>query len=216
MLDLLRRAAFAGLGRPVADREAATALTQRPDHLLPRPWLSGVEKRTPSTTLRDGTSDQRIRVRSLSSDRIAEGTVVCESVVQLTLWTVACVPPPQVRNPAAVIEGGRMHPQSRSQGMTAEINALEDPRAQPAGGSNQASPAREQARAHGQAGTDTVNLTEAARQLSRLEHRIMEQPAIDGQRVGQAREAIADCSYAIDVGRVASKLLQFEACLNAR
>lgn len=105
--------------------------------------------------------------------------------------------------------------------MAIEINGLDNPHAQPAGDGSQVSPAREQAEASArqapeQAGTDTVNLTEAARRLSQLEDRIKEQPATDSQRVGQVREAIADGNYAIDVGRVASKLLQFEAYLPNR
>lgn len=63
----------------------APKLVRRGDRVTLSAKLSGVEVRMLGTALSDGASGQRVRVRSLSSDRIVEGTVVSQGVVQVTL-----------------------------------------------------------------------------------------------------------------------------------
>jgi len=102
--------------------------------------------------------------------------------------------------------------------MSIEINGLDNPRTQ---GSDPTQAASQPEAAGGQApqpadsarAGDTVNLTDAAQQLSRLESQIREQPVVDTQRVEQVRQAINDGSYQVDPRGVAQKLMQFEAYL---
>ncbi len=58
---------------------------------------------------------------------------------------------------------------------------------------------------------DTVQLTDAARELSRLEAQVRAAPEVDSRRVEQLRAAIQDGSYKIDTDAVATGLLKFEA-----
>jgi negative regulator of flagellin synthesis FlgM len=61
------------------------------------------------------------------------------------------------------------------------------------------------------AGSDSVELTDKARQLQRLEEKLAEFPAVDSQRVAEIRQAIADGSYRIDADLIAERMLATEA-----
>ncbi len=58
---------------------------------------------------------------------------------------------------------------------------------------------------------DTVQLTDAAQELSRLEAQVRAAPEVDSRRVEQLRAAIQNGSYKIDTDAVATGLLKFEA-----
>lgn len=62
--------------------------------------------------------------------------------------------------------------------------------------------------------TDTVNLTDRAARLQRLEAQIESQPVVDARRVAEIQRALATGSFEIRPAQVADKLLQFEAGLN--
>lgn len=67
--------------------------------------------------------------------------------------------------------------------------------------------APKQANASGEA----VHLSQEAQQLQRISDKLRDQPEVNSARVAQLKQAIADGSYQVDAGRVASKLLDFEA-----
>ncbi len=60
---------------------------------------------------------------------------------------------------------------------------------------------------------DTVNLTDAAQQLKKLEASLASVPVVDAQRVESIRQAIANGSYEINPERVAEQMLAFESAL---
>jgi negative regulator of flagellin synthesis FlgM len=56
-------------------------------------------------------------------------------------------------------------------------------------------------------GTDSVDLTDGARQMHDLQATVAATPVIDSHRVAALREAIANGSYRIDPQRIADGLL---------
>ena len=58
---------------------------------------------------------------------------------------------------------------------------------------------------------DSVQLTDKAQQLLRLEEKLAEFPAVDSQRVDAIRKAIADGSYKIDADLIAERMLATES-----
>lgn len=64
-----------------------------------------------------------------------------------------------------------------------------------------------------EAAGDTVQLTDTATQLQKLEARLRTQPDVDTARVEALRQRIAAGEYQVDPGRVAAKLLRFDQSL---
>ncbi|WP_297526493.1 flagellar biosynthesis anti-sigma factor FlgM [Thiohalobacter sp.] len=62
-------------------------------------------------------------------------------------------------------------------------------------------------------GSDQVTLTPQARQLRALEARIAEQPEVDGNRVAQIREALANGTFEVNAERIAAKMSSLERAL---
>lgn len=60
---------------------------------------------------------------------------------------------------------------------------------------------------------DTVNLTDTAAYLRKLESTLSALPIVDIQRTEDIKKAIADGRFVIDPVRVADKLLRFESML---
>lgn len=58
---------------------------------------------------------------------------------------------------------------------------------------------------------ETVHLSQEAQQLQKISDKLRDQPTVNSARVAELKQAIADGSYQVDAGRVASKLLDFEA-----
>ena len=58
---------------------------------------------------------------------------------------------------------------------------------------------------------ETVHFSQEAQQLQKISDKLRDQPTVNSARVAQLKQAIADGSYQVDAGRVAGKLLQFEA-----
>ena len=58
---------------------------------------------------------------------------------------------------------------------------------------------------------EAVHLSQEAQKLQQISDKLRDQPAVDSARVAQLKQAIADGSYKVDAGRVATKLLDFEA-----
>ena len=58
---------------------------------------------------------------------------------------------------------------------------------------------------------EAVHLSQEAQQLQKISDKVRDQPEVNSARVAQLKQAIADGSYQVDAGRVASKLLDFEA-----
>lgn len=63
---------------------------------------------------------------------------------------------------------------------------------------------------------DTVTLTETASQLRSLTLALAERPVVDTKRVDDLRRAIANGTYSIDAGKVADRLLDYEAAILER
>jgi len=61
--------------------------------------------------------------------------------------------------------------------------------------------------------SDTLSLSEGAKQLGKLENSAIAAPVIDAKRVAQVKAAIANGSYEINPTKIAGKLSQFEAML---
>jgi negative regulator of flagellin synthesis FlgM len=61
------------------------------------------------------------------------------------------------------------------------------------------------------AASDSVSLTDSAARLRKLENSLADLPEVDSERVATIQRAIADGSYQVDAGRIADKLLNFEA-----
>ena len=64
-------------------------------------------------------------------------------------------------------------------------------------------------------GSDKVSLTNEAAQLKALESQISSLPVVDTDRVNEVQRVIATGEFTVDPGRVAEKMLQFEAGLAA-
>lgn len=60
---------------------------------------------------------------------------------------------------------------------------------------------------------DTVRLTDAAQELSRLEAQVSSVPEVDSRRVEQVRAALANGTYKVDAGAIATNLMKLEAYL---
>lgn len=60
---------------------------------------------------------------------------------------------------------------------------------------------------------DTVRLTDAAQDLSRLEAQVKSAPEVDSRRVEQLRLAVQNGTYKVDTDAIATKLLNFETYL---
>ncbi|MFV3406137.1 MULTISPECIES: flagellar biosynthesis anti-sigma factor FlgM [Pseudomonas] len=58
---------------------------------------------------------------------------------------------------------------------------------------------------------ESVHLSQEAQQLQKISDKLRDQPTVNSARVAELKQAIADGSYKVDAGRVASKLLDFEA-----
>lgn len=58
---------------------------------------------------------------------------------------------------------------------------------------------------------EAVHLSQEAQKLQKISDKLRDQPEVNSARVAQLKQAIADGSYQVDAGRVASKLLDFEA-----
>jgi flagellar biosynthesis anti-sigma factor FlgM len=61
--------------------------------------------------------------------------------------------------------------------------------------------------------SDTVSLSDAAKQLETMENQISSQPVVDAQRVEDARRAVNSGNYQPQPGQISEKLMQFEAML---
>ena len=66
-----------------------------------------------------------------------------------------------------------------------------------------------------QSGTDSVHITDSARQLASLEQAIREVPEVDAQRVAAVQQSIERGQYRVDAGRIADRLLQLEGDIAA-
>ncbi|WP_236184163.1 flagellar biosynthesis anti-sigma factor FlgM [Pseudomonas juntendi] len=58
---------------------------------------------------------------------------------------------------------------------------------------------------------EAVHLSQEAQQLQKISDKLRDEPVVNSARVAQLKQAITDGSYQVDAGRVASKLLDFEA-----
>ncbi|WP_296264360.1 flagellar biosynthesis anti-sigma factor FlgM [Pseudomonas sp. UBA6562] len=58
---------------------------------------------------------------------------------------------------------------------------------------------------------EAVHLSQEAQQLKTITDKLRDQPVVDSARVAQLKQSIADGSYQVDAGRVASKMLDLES-----
>ncbi|CAI3807746.1 hypothetical protein GLGCALEP_04817 [Pseudomonas sp. MM221] len=58
---------------------------------------------------------------------------------------------------------------------------------------------------------EAVHLSQEAQQLQKISDKLRDEPVVNSARVAQLKQAIADGSYQVDAGKIASKLLDFEA-----
>ncbi|MDB6050005.1 MAG: anti-sigma-28 factor, FlgM [Pseudomonas sp.] len=58
---------------------------------------------------------------------------------------------------------------------------------------------------------EAVHLSDEAQRLQTISDKVRSQPVVNSARVAELKQAVADGSYKVDSGRVASKLLNFEA-----
>lgn len=65
----------------------------------------------------------------------------------------------------------------------------------------------------GHPSTDTVDLTDSARQLKEMERGLAERPHVDAAKVANIKAQIADGSYEVDAQRIANKLIEAEKSL---
>ena len=65
----------------------------------------------------------------------------------------------------------------------------------------------------GNVAQDTVNLTEQAQSLSRLQQKIADTPETDDNKVASIKAAIANGNYKINSNRIAGKMLSQENAL---
>ena len=57
---------------------------------------------------------------------------------------------------------------------------------------------------------DHVTLTDSARSLQKIEEAVAKTPVVNADKVAAAKQAISSGTYAINAGRVAGKMLQYE------
>ncbi len=67
----------------------------------------------------------------------------------------------------------------------------------------------------GRSASDTLNLTDTAAQLRRLEKHLATLPSDSTQRVESIRQAVTSGTYQVNPARIADKLLGFEVALHA-
>lgn len=65
-------------------------------------------------------------------------------------------------------------------------------------------------RVSGVAASDSLKLTDDAVLLQQVERAVAEAPAVDGRRVAEVRQALAEGSYRVDPQTVAAKLARME------
>ncbi|MEA9976549.1 MULTISPECIES: flagellar biosynthesis anti-sigma factor FlgM [unclassified Pseudomonas] len=58
---------------------------------------------------------------------------------------------------------------------------------------------------------EAVHLSDEAQRLQSISDKVRSQPVVNSARVAELKQAVADGSYTVNSGRVASKLLNFEA-----
>ena len=58
---------------------------------------------------------------------------------------------------------------------------------------------------------EAVHLSQEAQQLQKISDKLRDEPVVNSARVAQLKQAIADGSYQVDAGKIASKMLDFEA-----
>lgn len=58
--------------------------------------------------------------------------------------------------------------------------------------------------------TETVSLTDASKELRKMEARTPKELSVDMDKVESIRKAIAEGTYQVDADRVAKKLLEFD------
>ena len=66
---------------------------------------------------------------------------------------------------------------------------------------------------HGAASGDSVNLTDTASMLKKMEASLSSVPVVDVKRVESIKQAIMNGSFNIDPGRIADKMLNMESML---
>ena len=99
------------------------------------------------------------------------------------------------------------------------INGIPGPQTPRTGEGAKAQPGRNDAVSQrrqdgGAVSSDSVSLTDTAARLRNIEGVLAEMPEVDNGRVAEIQRAIADGSYEIDAGKIADKLLNFEAAFS--